>query len=157
MKSSTTRIISLFLVTIIIAVTAYAYFNPSKKIFLILLITAVLLFILIALTKRMSFKNEGHDNSKNVGNNATIPPGKIADVKEVFERISDAFVALDANWCYTYMNKKAGEIFDRDPKAMIGRNIWEEFPEDIDKPFYKAYYQAMEEQKYMYMEELPTL
>ena len=30
---------------------------------------------------------------------------------ETLERVSDAFVSLDTNWCYTYMNKKAGEIF----------------------------------------------
>jgi len=40
-----------------------------------------------------------------------------------FERITDAFVALDTNWCYTFMNKKAGEIFGRDPGSMIGKHI----------------------------------
>lgn len=33
----------------------------------------------------------------------------------ILERITEAFVALDANWCFTYMNKKAGEIFNTDP------------------------------------------
>src|SRR4029077_17467757 len=72
--------------------------------------------------------------------------------KAAIERVSDAFVALDKNWCYTYMNKRAGEIFNRDPKKMIGKHIWTEFPEGIDQPFYKAYYQAMEEQKYIHLE-----
>jgi PAS domain-containing protein len=36
-----------------------------------------------------------------------LPPENITDI---FERITDAFVVLDNNWCYTYMNKKAGEI-----------------------------------------------
>ncbi|GAL83141.1 diguanylate cyclase [Sporocytophaga myxococcoides] len=71
----------------------------------------------------------------------------------VLDRISDAFVALDRNWCYTYMNKKAGEIFGRDPISMIGKHIWTEFPEGIDQPFYKAYYKAMETQQYIYLEE----
>ena len=153
MKTSTTRIISLSLVTIIIAVTAYAYVNSSKNIFLFLLLPAGLLFVVITFSKEKRFKYENADNLKNAGNNATFSSGNIAEVTEVFERISDAFVALDANWCYTYMNKKAGEIFDRDPKAIIGKNIWEEFPEGIGKPFYKAYYQAMKEQQYVYMEE----
>jgi len=152
MKTSTTRIISLFLVTIIIAVTAYAYVNPSRIISLFLLLPASLLFIVIAVVKRSSH-HENTDSAKVGGNNAITSSGNIAEVTEVFERISDAFVALDANWCYTYMNKKAGEIFDRDPKAIVGKNIWEEFPEGIDKPFYKAYYQAMKEQQYVYMEE----
>jgi PAS domain S-box-containing protein len=71
----------------------------------------------------------------------------------VLERISDAFVALDNKWCYTYMNKKAGLIFNRDPLKMIGRHIWTEFPEAVSQPFYKAYYRAMETQEYIYLEE----
>jgi PAS domain S-box-containing protein len=70
-----------------------------------------------------------------------------------FERITDAFIALDNDWCYTYMNKKAGEIFGCNPQEMIGKHIWTEFPEGIDKPFYAAYYKAKKEQKYIYLEE----
>ena len=92
-------------------------------------------------------------STDSLGNNAYQQKQKIADVTEVIERISDAFVALDTNWCYTYMNKKAGEIFNRDTRAIIGKNIWEEFPEGIGQPFYKAYYKAMAEQQYVYMEE----
>ena len=72
---------------------------------------------------------------------------------ESFERITDAFVSLDKNWCYTYMNKKAGEIFGRNPKEMIGRHIWTEFPEGIDQTFYKAYHRAMAEQQFIHVEE----
>jgi PAS domain-containing protein len=44
-----------------------------------------------------------------------------------FDRISDAFVALDTNWCYTYMNKKAGEILERNPEEMIGSTFGRSF------------------------------
>lgn len=74
-------------------------------------------------------------------------------LSKTFERITDAFVALDNNWCYTYMNKRAGEIFNRRPEDMIGKNIWVEFPEGIGKPFHKAYYEAVEKQQYNYLEE----
>jgi hypothetical protein len=49
-----------------------------------------------------------------------------------FDRISDAFVALDTNWCYTYI-KKAGEILERNPEEMIGKHVWTEFPESVDQ------------------------
>lgn len=77
----------------------------------------------------------------------------LLNLQEAFERITDAFVALDNNWCYTYMNNRAGELFGRDPKEMIGRHIWTEFPEGINQQFYKAYYKAMETQEYIYLEE----
>ncbi len=73
--------------------------------------------------------------------------------RSVVERVSDAFVALDKGWNYTYVNEKAGEIFGRDPVSLIGENIWAEFPEGIDQPFYHAYYRAMELQEYQYLEE----
>lgn len=69
------------------------------------------------------------------------------------DRISDGFVSLDKDWCYTYMNKLAGEIFKRDPKKMIGKHIWTEFPEGVGQPFHKAYEEAMAEQQYVYLEE----
>ncbi|MBC8052358.1 MAG: PAS domain S-box protein [Sphingobacteriaceae bacterium] len=73
--------------------------------------------------------------------------------KVTLERVSDSFVSLDKNWCYTYMNKKAGEIFNRDPELIIGKNIWTEFPEVIGQPFYTSCHAAMEQQKYIYIEE----
>jgi PAS domain S-box-containing protein len=69
------------------------------------------------------------------------------------ERVSDAFVALDTNWRFTYMNVKAGEIFGCNPDKIIGKCIWTEFPDFVDTPFYKAYYMAMQLQKYIYLEE----
>ncbi|HOD15282.1 MAG TPA: PAS domain S-box protein [Spirochaetota bacterium] len=72
---------------------------------------------------------------------------------ETLERVSDAFVSLDTNWCYTYMNKKAGEIFNRDPAAMIGKHIWTEFPEGVGQPFHLAYEKAMAEQQFTFLEE----
>ncbi|MGH2553267.1 MAG: PAS domain-containing protein [Chitinophagaceae bacterium] len=68
-----------------------------------------------------------------------------SNMAEILERISDAFVALDKNWNYTYINKLAGEIFGRDPDSLIGKHIWTEFPEGIDQPFHKAYEKAFKE------------
>ena len=73
--------------------------------------------------------------------------------RSVIDRVSDAFVSLDKDWNYTFVNNKAGEIFARKPEKLIGKNIWTEFPEGIDKPFYHAYYRAMQTQQYQYLEE----
>lgn len=70
-----------------------------------------------------------------------------------FERITDAFVAFDTQWCYTYMNKKAGEYLHCNPKDMIGKCLWNIFPNGKERPFYKAYHDAFNEQKYVYLEE----
>ncbi len=75
------------------------------------------------------------------------------NLRNTLERVSDAFVAIDKNFCYTYMNKKAGEIFHRDPASIIGKNMWEEFPAWKEKPFYHTFRKAMESQKYVLLEE----
>lgn len=71
----------------------------------------------------------------------------------IMERISDGFVALDKNWNYTYINKKGGEILNRNPEELIGKNMWIEFPEGVNQTFYKAYHKAMKNQKFIQLEE----
>ncbi|HKP94604.1 MAG TPA: response regulator [Fibrobacteria bacterium] len=73
--------------------------------------------------------------------------------REVFERISDAFVALDARWHYTYVNPQAGRMFGRAPESLIGKHIWTEFPEGVGQPFHLAYERAMREQRAIFLEE----
>lgn len=72
---------------------------------------------------------------------------------DVLERISDAFVALDTDWRYTYVNEKAAQIFGRRREDLLGKHIWTEFPEGIGQPFYQAYYKAVETQQPIYLEE----
>ncbi len=60
-----------------------------------------------------------------------------------FERISDGVVALDRNWTYTYVNHQAGQILGREPGTLIGRNIWEVYPEGVGQKFHLAYERAM--------------
>ncbi len=61
----------------------------------------------------------------------------------ILENISDGFVALDCNWNYQYINRRAGEFLGREPGDLIGKNIWEEFPEGVNQKFYHAYQRVM--------------
>jgi PAS domain S-box-containing protein len=74
-------------------------------------------------------------------------------VTNILERISDAFVALDTEWRYTYVNAKAAHIFGRKREDLVGKHIGTEFPEGVGQPFYKACYKAVETQQPMYLEE----
>src|SRR5688572_5250961 len=57
----------------------------------------------------------------------------------VLEATSDGFVALDADWRYTYVNANAGRLFGRDSASFIGKNIWEEFPDLAGQRFQREY------------------
>jgi diguanylate cyclase (GGDEF)-like protein/PAS domain S-box-containing protein len=76
-----------------------------------------------------------------------------AQVSEILERVTDAFVALDRNWRYIYVNKKAAQIFGRDRASLIGKHIWTEFPEAVGQSFHLAYEQAMATQQTVHIEE----
>jgi PAS domain S-box-containing protein len=75
--------------------------------------------------------------------------GQLADI---LERVSDAFVALDRNWRYTYVNRQAAALFGRRREDLIGKHIWTEFPEGVGQPFHRAYEKAMAEQVFIQME-----
>ncbi len=66
----------------------------------------------------------------------------------LIERVSEAFIAIDKNWRFTYVNKKAGEMMGRDPESLIGKNVWEEFPDTHVPPMYKNFRVAMAGQRY---------
>lgn len=64
----------------------------------------------------------------------------------ILESISDACVFLDREWRYVYVNERAARIFDRRPQDLVGKKIWEEFPEGVGQPFHLAYERAMASQ-----------
>lgn len=67
-------------------------------------------------------------------------------LSNVFDRVTDAFIALDKNWNYTYINKRAAEIIGRQPEEILGKNIWIEFSEKTKYPYYKNFQKAFDEQ-----------
>lgn len=72
---------------------------------------------------------------------------------EMYERVSDGFIAIDHNWIYTYVNKRAGELLGKDPAYLIGKHMWTEFPHQESNPFYIAYHRAMKSQEMVTVEE----
>ena len=68
-------------------------------------------------------------------------------LRNVFDRITDAFVAFDNQWNYVYLNTKAAEIIGRKAEDIIGKNIWKEFPEKKGDIFYAFFFKAMSEQQ----------
>lgn len=71
---------------------------------------------------------------------------------QILERITDAFVSLDCDWRFTYVNAKAAQLLKRNADDLIGAHIWEEFPDCIGNAFYDAFYEAAETQTPVHME-----
>ena len=65
-------------------------------------------------------------------------------------RITDAFIALDKDWKYTYVNKSAANLVRMKQEEMIGKNVWDLFPQAIGSSTYNAFQQAMQTQLYVH-------
>lgn len=69
-------------------------------------------------------------------------------ITDILESITDGFTAVDAQWRYTYVNPRAEEILLplRKTRAnLLGKDLWQEFPELIGTPVEQYYRRAMAE------------
>jgi PAS domain S-box-containing protein len=73
---------------------------------------------------------------------------RVQELHTTLESIGDAFYALDREWRFTYVNEHAMKYFERSKEALLGRSLWEEFPQlagtEIEQAFRRA---AAEEMK----------
>ena len=63
---------------------------------------------------------------------------------DILESISDAFYAVDEVWSFTYVNNRAEELWGRSRDELLGKNIWEEFPEEVGSESHRQIRLAME-------------
>jgi PAS domain S-box-containing protein len=54
--------------------------------------------------------------------------GQLAAPLALLETISDAFFQVDLDYNFVYLNAQAERLLERDRDALIGRNMWAEFP-----------------------------
>lgn len=74
-------------------------------------------------------------------------------VTTILESITDAFFALDREWRFTYLNHQTEPLFQRSRAELLGRVMWDEFPEARGSVFERGYRQAAEERRTVKIEE----
>ncbi len=77
-------------------------------------------------------------------------------VQTVLDSITDAFVAVDFGWRYTYVNGAAQEYFGRTEGQLIGRTCWDVFPQALGTPL-ESYFRHVMEHRESVDVELPAL
>jgi PAS domain S-box-containing protein len=66
----------------------------------------------------------------------------------IVESISDGYTAFDREWRYTYMNRRYAALIrqdGKDPDTLIGRVVWEVFPEIVGTKFHTEALRAASE------------
>lgn len=64
-------------------------------------------------------------------------------VSRVLETMTDGFFSLDADWQFTYLNASAEPLLGRTRQQLIGRGIWDAFPEAVGTDFERRCRRAM--------------
>ena len=102
------------------------------------------------ITERKQLEDQLKEFNKQLEKQVTV---KTAELSGIFERITDGFIALDTNWCYTYVNERVCQILGDSRESFTGKNIWTDFPESQNRElFYSSYNKAMETQQYFFDE-----
>lgn len=96
---------------------------------------------------------------KNQSNSKTIDQIHCNDekFKEIIGRISDPVIAVDRNWRYTFINKRAEQILGYTANDLIGKIIWSQLPEINSLQLKEACTKAMSNQEYVYYEQYSAL
>ncbi|NEQ25181.1 MAG: PAS domain S-box protein, partial [Microcoleus sp. SIO2G3] len=53
----------------------------------------------------------------------------------ILESITDGFLAFDSEWRFTYLNHEGARTLGHLPEELLGKNLWEEFPELTNTSF----------------------
>ncbi|MUG98768.1 PAS domain S-box protein [Scytonema sp. UIC 10036] len=81
---------------------------------------------------------------------------KVQTAKEQLETvlasINDQFLVLDREWRYIYINDRVKEVVGISREDMLGKCIWELFPETVDTQFYVEVHHAAAEQRIIHFE-----
>ncbi|MBN9387967.1 MAG: PAS domain S-box protein [Chloroflexi bacterium] len=68
-------------------------------------------------------------------------------IEETLDRISNCYLAIDNNGRFTFLNKAAEKWLFRSKAELLGKSIWEVFPDAVDGPFFANYHKAITEQR----------
>lgn len=68
------------------------------------------------------------------------------ELNEMFERIDDAFYAIDDQFRFTYVNERAEELLRHTEEELLGESVWDVFPEATETAVWECFHQALETQ-----------
>jgi PAS domain S-box-containing protein len=87
-----------------------------------------------------------------------LPPSLLESLAEnalfrsVLENMVEGFMLFDRDWRYVYLNQAVAEQTNRPKDELLGRVVWELFPEAIGGIFHREWHRAMREQVPVFFE-----
>jgi PAS domain S-box-containing protein len=78
-------------------------------------------------------------------------------INEILESIGDVFYALDSGFRYTYVNKRAEQAWGIPAQEVLGRTVWEVFPQFQGTESEAMHVKAMETREILHYETFSTI
>ncbi|MBD1845543.1 PAS domain S-box protein [Cyanobacteria bacterium FACHB-63] len=75
-----------------------------------------------------------------------------AQLETVLASIDDQFLVLDQQWRYVYVSDRVVEVVGRSREELMGRCIWDIFPDIVGSQFYTEVHRAAAEQRIIQFE-----
>lgn len=75
-----------------------------------------------------------------------------ARLTTTLENITDGFCLIDKDWKFTFMNGQAQRMLKRCPEDLLGKTLWQEFPEAVGTRVERECRLAMQEQRTIRLE-----
>ncbi|MDB5744725.1 MAG: sensor signal transduction histidine kinase [Polaromonas sp.] len=75
-----------------------------------------------------------------------------AQLVTTLESITDGFCLIDKDWKFTFLNSQAERMLHRSRQALLGKSLWQEFPEALGTRIEREYRLTMQEQRTTHFE-----
>jgi PAS domain S-box-containing protein len=121
----------------------------------ILVITSLILFVSLRWRQTQEAK-KGKSLAiqlAEVQNTSQISAAQRDQLNQSLNRITDGFLAVDADWRVTYINKRAAGLFGAQPDFLLGKNFWDAIPGAAISQLQQACQRARIENLQVYLEE----
>lgn len=108
------------------------------------------------LTTKVPLRNEQGEITGLVGISRNITEKYLQELElkqysdrltHIIESITDGFYTLDKNWTVKYWNKEAERLLGRSREDIVGKNLWDVYPEAKVPQLYREYTRAAREKK----------
>jgi PAS domain S-box-containing protein len=91
-------------------------------------------------------KSPQHPHSPKTSALKYVGYGTEQDRVALLESLPDAFVSVDTDWQFTYVNRQAETLLGKTREELLGRKVWDIFPIPADSFLYQKAQEAMSKQ-----------
>ena len=66
-------------------------------------------------------------------------PTGLSDAQTILDSITDAFFSLNADWEFSYVNRRTEEVLGHSASELLGKTLWAVFPGTVGSEFERMY------------------